>query len=352
MSLLVDTDIANLLWCHQNLHFKDGAYFVPWQAPDALVIEREAKALIGVTDNWTQWQNLTGVQTHWADGTILIDYSGANGSATRTVYGGGKVDISIPPCDGTANLGRRGYCVWAPQGISTNYQRPAKTVTQEWEMSNDLGDAHTSSLQQGGRLPDNSLDCRVVGRIYAQVGVPFTVELYPELANLGLQLTILDKDCTPVDSITVTGNGVLTYAPVYSGWHTIRVRNASATQMGQKCWVKAIYQAPKVVQSNAMKKKCACSITNGGNSSTEELLEAAFELFPNPSQGKFEMVWSSGISVQAVEVIDLSGRSIQRFAGPFFNDSANFDLSEIEKGSYVLRVITDQGMVLKKIQVN
>jgi hypothetical protein len=27
-------------------------------------------------------------------------------------------------------------------------------------------------------------------------------------------------------------------------------------------------------------------------------------------------------------------------------------LSEIDKGSYVLRVITDQGMVLKKIQVN
>jgi hypothetical protein len=53
------------------------------------VIERGTKALIGITDNWTQWQNLTGVQTNWPDGTVLIDYSGANSNPT-TVYGGGK----------------------------------------------------------------------------------------------------------------------------------------------------------------------------------------------------------------------------------------------------------------------
>jgi alpha-amylase len=69
------SDIENLIWCHQNLHFKEGAYRVRWQAADALVIEREAKALIAVTDNWTQWQNLSGVQTSWSDGTVLIDYS-------------------------------------------------------------------------------------------------------------------------------------------------------------------------------------------------------------------------------------------------------------------------------------
>jgi alpha-amylase len=352
LSLNTDSDVANLLWCHQNLHFKDGAYFVPWQAPDALVIEREAKALIGVTDNWTQWQNLTGVQTHWADGTVLIDYSGANGSATRTVYGGGKVDISIPPCDGTANLGRRGYCVWAPQGITTNYQRPAKSVTQEWEMSNDLGDSHTSSLQQGGRLPDNSLDCRVVGRIYANMGDTVSIEWYPGAPNLPLQLAVLNKECQVLDSLTQSGNGVFQFVPMYTGWHTLRLRNASATQAGQNCWVKANYTAPKVVQTNEVKNKCACSISNGGNSSVEELLAAEIELYPNPNQGKFELVWSIGLSVQAVEVVDLSGRSIQSFVGPFFNGSASFDLSEIDKGSYVLRVITDQGMVLKKIQVN
>jgi alpha-amylase len=126
------SDIENLIWCHQNLRFKEGAYFVRWQAADALVIERGGKALIGVTDNWTVWQDLNGVQTSWADGTVLIDYSGANGTATRTVYGGGKVNISIPPCNGTAAQGRRGYCVWAPEGITEKSRhRIYKRVAQE-----------------------------------------------------------------------------------------------------------------------------------------------------------------------------------------------------------------------------
>lgn len=146
----MDSDVANLVWCHQNLHFKQGAYFVRWQAPEALVIERSTKALIGITDNWNQWQHLNGAQTNWPDGTVLVDYSGANSNPT-TVYDGGKVNISIPPCDGSANFGRRGYCVWAPQGIGTNYQRPAKNIVQEWEMNDDLGDRHANSLQQGGK---------------------------------------------------------------------------------------------------------------------------------------------------------------------------------------------------------
>ena len=77
-----------------------------------------------------------------------------------------KLTFSIPPCDGSANLGRRGYAIWAPQGIVENYSNPSKQTTQEWEMSNDLGDRHNYSLMQGGALPDNSLECRVVGRVF------------------------------------------------------------------------------------------------------------------------------------------------------------------------------------------
>ena len=76
---------------------------VRWQENDALVIERDSIALIAVNDHFNSWKNLTGVQTNWADGTVLKDYSGAN-TNTITVYGGGKVDISIPPCDGSAQM--------------------------------------------------------------------------------------------------------------------------------------------------------------------------------------------------------------------------------------------------------
>ena len=71
-------DLVNLVWCHQNLHFKDGAYKVRYQTADHLVIERSTKAIIGINDNFTTWQNNT-VSCDFPAGTVPKDYSGANG---------------------------------------------------------------------------------------------------------------------------------------------------------------------------------------------------------------------------------------------------------------------------------
>lgn len=348
-ALPTDSDIENLLWCHQNLHFKDGAYFVRWQAPDALVIERGAKAIIGITDNWTQWQNLTGVQTNWPDGTVLIDYSGANSNPT-TVYGGGKVNISIPPCDGSANLGRRGYCVWAPQGISANYQRPAKNVVQEWEMNDDLGDRHANSLQQGGKLPNNSLECRVVGRIYAKAGEEVQIEWYPSAPNLALTLAVLDKDCSPIDSASQTGNGVFAFTPTYSGWHTIRLRNATSTQAGQHCWVKAIYQAPTVVVTNEVKNKCACAFTEPG-AALEENIGMEVSVYPNPNYGQFKVALSEGLQLESMDLVDVSGKttSLSFVAVPEKEFQVQIDV--LESGFYWLVLQTNQGKVFKQLEL-
>lgn len=348
-ALPLDSDIENLLWCHQNLHFKDGAYFVRWQAPDALVIERGAKALIGITDNWTQWQNLVGVQTNWPDGTILFDYSGAN-SNTATVYGGGKVDISIPPCDGSANLGRRGYCVWAPVGIDTNYQRPAKNVIQEWEMNDDLGDRHQNSLQQGGKIPNNSLECRVVGRIYAKAGEEVQIEWYPSATNLALTLVLLDKDCIPIDSITQTGNGVFSFIPAVNGWYTIRLRNATATQLGQHCWVKAIYQAPAVVQTNEAKNKCACSFTEPG-AVLDEQLDLEVVIYPNPNNGVLNVTKAEGLQINNLSILDVAGKSI-KLDFTLLNESVHqIQLDHLENGVYWLVVHTNQGKTVKQFEL-
>lgn len=341
-TLPVRSDIENLLWCHQNLHFKDGAYLVRWQAADALVIERQAKALIAATDNWTNWQNLTGVQTSWADGTVLVDYSGANGTATRTVYGGGKVDISIPPCNGSATLGRKGYSVWAPQGVTQNYQRPVKQTTQEWEMDDDLGDSHTSSLRQGGKLPTNSLDCRTVGRIFCKADSTLRLELYPASPTNSINLILVDKDCNEIDSIVGTGNLVLSYKATYDGWYTIRIRNTTATQPGQKCWVKAIYTAPQVVQTNVTKNKCACT-----SSSTASVVEISDEvaIFPNPANQKL-FVESTKV-LENWAIYDMNGKEVLNGAAESFNFS--IDLSNLKAGSYLFQSSVDEYIVRKKI---
>ncbi|MCC2545568.1 DUF1939 domain-containing protein [Hymenobacter sp. BT175] len=250
--LPVRSDLENLLWCRQNLRFMDGAYQERWRANDLFVIDRVGKALIAVNDNWNTWQN-QWVQTGFAPGTRLKDYSGANGTAERQVDSNGWVQISVPPCDGTALLGRRGYAVWAPVGINSNFSLAARTTTQEWEMADDLGDSHCQSLGQGGRLPDFSTNQRIVGKIYVQAGQPVTYELFPTVGTNSATLGLYDRTGARLAVVSGAGSLTGTYTPTVltAGWLTLKVRNTAATYAGQRCFVKATYTAPATVNTLA-----------------------------------------------------------------------------------------------------
>ena len=335
-TLPVNSDLANLIWCHQHLHFKEGAYMVRWQASDALVIERENKALIAVTDNWSQWQNLSGVQTSWADGTVLVDYSGAN-TGSIVVANGGKVDIAIPPCDGSAQNGRRGYSVWAPEGVIENYERKERYITQEWEMDNDLGDRYGLSLQQGGRLPDNSWECRTVGKIFLRKDSLFTINVYPEDSTKTITLIVLDKECNPIDSISGSTSFVYSSIATYDGWHTLKIRNATEEQLGQKCWIKANYIAPTTVQTNVAKMKCACEFSTN---SIDESMQQTLSYFPNPASTDLRVEWDPQVDkISLFQVLSIQGSKLLELKVSE-EGLQNIDLSRLSNGSYYLLPIS------------
>ena len=339
--LPVFSDLENLIWCHQNLRFKEGAYLVRWQAGDALVIEREAKALIAVNDNYSSWQNLSNVQTSWSDGTVLKDYSGANGTTTATVSNGGKVSISIPPCDGTAGAGRKGYCVWAPVGISENYVLPSNRITQEWEMEDDLGDNHPLSLQQGGRLPDNSEDCRVVGKIYVESGQQMNLELYPADPSLPITVQYLNADCGIIDSVSMSGTILDSIVPNYSGWLTVRIKNATSNQLGQKCWVKLNYKAPEVVNTSETKNKCAC--TTSSSSLFENELAQQLIVYPNPANDFIKLeVPNEQFSLCTINIINTDGKIVQ-IIEDFAPETGSIDINLLAKGWYNLELEGQHG---------
>lgn len=340
------SDVQNLIWCHQNLHFKDGAYFVRWQAQDALVIERGAKALIAVNDHYSSWQNLTNVSTSFPAGTVLKDYSGANGNATVVVNGAGQVNISIPPCDGSAAEGRRGYSVWAPVGVTTNYVRPSESITQEWEMANDLGDSHASSLQQGGALPDNSTDCRVVGRVFPDSSSTLTVNIYPENPDASITLEVLNAQCEVIDTISAFGTLNYTHTAAYAGWHTLRIRNSSAVQPGQRCWVKANYTAPLTVNTAVAKLKCPCTLTGLGMEALEEVM---FEVYPNPFNDQLELtIIGHSNTVKAITVYQANGTQVY-FRTVDGVSSLNVDTRSWAKGLYFIELETEKGRARTKV---
>jgi alpha-amylase len=276
------SDIANLIWCHQNLHFKQGAYKVRYQATDHLVIERSGKAVIGINDNYTAWQN-NYVLTDFTPGTQLKDYSGANGTSVLTVDASGGFNINTPPCNGSALQGRKGYSVWAPVSAVTNFSLTPRSTTQEWNMANDLGDSHASSLGQGGALPATSTACRIVGNIFVAAGNSITVNTYPQDTTQDITVDILHSN-NSVFSMHGKGNLTGTYTVSDTNWYTAVVRNTSAGNAGQDLHVKLTYMGPAQASTLRFPSpgniNCASILT--GTEEQKQLSDKGV-VYPNPA---------------------------------------------------------------------
>ncbi len=302
------SDLENLLWCHQNLRFKDGAYKVRWQAADHLVIERSTKAIVGINDSFNNWQNNT-VSCDFAPGTVLKDYSGANGTATVTVSGSQTVAINTPPCNGSAAAGRRGYSVWAPVGINQNYNLPAKRTTQEWEMANDLGDSHQFSLQQGGALPANSTAWRTAGRIFAAAGQVINYNMYPTNATPSVTVALFNSAGTQVSSSAGAGTRTGAYTPPTTGWISLRIRNTGATSPAQNALVKVNYMAPAVV--NTITAGRPADVTSIAPE-LDDVLSTEMTVYPNPASTEHQEAVIRVATQQTVrlQLMDMLGRVV------------------------------------------
>jgi alpha-amylase len=335
--LPVRGDLENLIWCHQNLRFKDGAYKVRWQAADHLVIERSTKAIIGINDNFSTWQNST-VSCDFAPGTVLKDYSGANGTATVTVSGSQTVAINTPPCNGTAAGGRRGYSVWAPVNATTNYTKTGRATTQEWELANDLGDADSRSLMQGGALPASSTAYRTAGRIYVASNKTVTYNLFPTDATRSLTVAVLNSAGTVVSSQTGTGNLTGTYTAPSEGWYTLKAKNASTANPAQNAFVKVTYTAPTVVTGAMTGRRDAAVLATA-----DEAPAAEVSVYPNPTTAdRIDLVMQANRQQTAtLRLHDLTGRLVHEETVQVYPGSNEFRLGvkkALPAGMYQLSV--------------
>ncbi len=295
-------DIDNIIQCHQKLQFKEGNrdYSKPVPSnrttaffPDAtttrpfnnktnhLIIERTGRVLVGINDQFSNDVD-TWVDSEFAPGTILMDYSGANGTTTSVVQNDKRVYIKTKAVNhGISGVYGHGYSVWAAVPNNTpftsvadmfaylNYtpQRAAQS-TQEWEMDNDLGDSHCASLGQGGRTPDMSPNDRVAGKIFvdANTTVSYSVSLGTSANSLTLDFYTLDGTLLASKSgsgTTITGS----FSNTSTRWITIKIRNTNANVSGQKCFVKVSYAAPSVVSTSTYPAATTVSLwtSNGGS---------------------------------------------------------------------------------------
>ena len=319
--LPVRSDIANLIWCRNNLNFTSGAYLVRLQSPDHLIIERSGKAIISVNDQWSTWQN-AWVQTSFAPGTALKDYSGANGTDIKYVDANGWVNVNTPPCNGANATGRKGYAVWAPVGVNNWYSpsRTNNTTTQEWEMADDLGDSHPLSLQQGGKLPASSTAWRNVGRVHVDAGKTVTCNINTEISTQNITIELAQGSTVFTDQ--GLGNFTTTHTFANAGWVTVRIRNSFASNAAEKVWVGVTYTAPMDIVTSTTD----VGLKSASNSQAlyEEMLKqrqtakvdvggtADAKVYPNPAAAdNIYLELSSSAKIAAVvRIYDIKGTEV------------------------------------------
>ncbi len=86
--------------------------------------------------------------------------------------------------------------------------------------------------------------------------------------------------------------------------------------------------------------------TNGGLSNPEILVPAEMvEIFPNPSAGAVHIKLMGGEEVMAIDLIDLKGHKIKSFS----KNAEVVEINGIARGTYLLKINTTNGELLRKI---
>jgi alpha-amylase len=352
-NLPVRDDIANIIWCHQKLNFKKGSYKVRWQASDLLIIERGYKsgpensyAIVGVNDNWNTWQS-ANIQTDFGANVQLHDYSGANSSDIWT-DANGRVTIYVPPCDGSNT--RRGYCIWGPAGVTGGFNPAQRSTTQEWEMANDLGDSHASSLQQGGALPASSTALRTVGKIFNETGKTITVNLYPANTAQNLTVNLYNNGGSILQTVSGTGNLTLTYTPSSTGLYTVKVKNTSGTNPAQQVFVKITYTAPKVANTTSYPARVA---STPEKPVTEEKTSITVKNYPDPFSSVTTIhFYLPEKSLTNLQLFNLQGQLVKQIAHKELPGGAHqvtIQTPGLAPGIYMLKLTTGREIKLHRM---
>lgn len=334
-SSLTERDaLVKIIKLHQQLDFKSGAYKVrstsaggnAWfpagsSASDLFVVERSAKAIIAMSDNGAASQQ-AWVDTDFPAGTVLVDHAGYV-SGTSVVQGDQRALITAPAV--SPSNGTYGFAIWGPQGALANYEPSrSSSTTQEWELSDDLGDSHASSLGQGGRIPDYSPSWRYAGKIYVDGTSSVSYTLYGE-SGKKLTVNFLGENGQMVHRDSGDGVYSNSFVPNTEGWLTMRVKNSRANQAGQDCFLNVTYTAPTSIDVSSNKTQNA--------SEAVEVVEVDTDVIAYYSNGEIRVELNSDGG--QYKLMDQVGRTVA--AGELLSRNDAFSVSQ-PSGIYLLTI--------------
>ena len=136
------------------------------------------------------------------------------------------------------------------------------------------------------------------------------------------------------------------YAAVelYSLGNTFDMRVLDDETVPQPAWQSVIYYPNDQVYTNG--NAFAIQLMLGANTSVNETVLENVAVYPNPSNGIINI--KSPLDVLDVTVFDISGKIVQRAS---LNGNLSIDLSELDKGSYIIELRNSTGVYKETVTI-
>ena len=136
------------------------------------------------------------------------------------------------------------------------------------------------------------------------------------------------------------------YAAVelYSLGNTFDMRVLDDETVPQPAWQSVIYYPNDQVYTNG--NAFAIQLMLGANTSVNETVLENVAVYPNPSNGIINI--KSPLDVLDVTVFDISGKIVHR---TILNGNLSIDLSELDKGSYIIELRNSTGVYKETVTI-
>jgi hypothetical protein len=181
-----------------------------------------------------------------------------------------------------------------------------------------------------------------IGNYYSIAGQYFanyqTVTSCDSIYELNLNIIIIDTSITQ-NGTTLTANA----SGADYQWITCGVIDTIPGEISQSYTATANGSYAVIITQNGCIDTSSCyNITSVGIK--EPYLQQNIAIYPNPTTGIISIL---GKNIESIEIVNIEGQMIKLIK--WNNEKYNIDLSARPKGIYMIKIITEKGITIKKI---
>jgi hypothetical protein len=106
-----------------------------------------------------------------------------------------------------------------------------------------------------------------------------------------------------------------------------------------------------IVDDSGNEETCIFDVQVDANVGINTISENAFEIYPNPAKDFIIIASKEKQSIKSIEVIDITGKVVLNVIASKAKQFATINVSALKEGIYFINLVSDKGIIMKKIVI-